>query len=274
MGDRGDARTKNVLISKTSLLQNEASFDRLFCDVLAQDTYSIFYNRYFSDDPIFNHAKFSDAVLESENYSSSEVQVMFQTIVDRTKEFQIPASLYAERFWNNARSLESDAIDFGFVIIEQMHVLAKTVGSEKQKDSRIEVSFTEDVELWNNAFVKSFKIPEVWIPELRRRLESALSDPFTRLVVARESGFSEASGCLLLHNTPKNCMGVYCVGTVPERRSRGIAAAMMAEAELEARRVGCEVIVLQTVASDGVTPMYFKMGYETAFDRDVLQFGR
>ncbi len=49
---------------------------------------------------------------------------------------------------------------------------------------------------------------------------------------------------------------------------------MMAEAEREARQRNCEVIVLQTVASDGVTPMYFKMGYETAFERDVLKFNQ
>ncbi len=219
MGNCRDTWTKNVLISKTSLLQNEASFDRLFCDVLSRDRFSIFYNHYFSDDPIFNHARFSDSVLESADYSSSEVQDLFQDIINKAKEFQIPASLYAERFWMNARSLESDAIDFGFVIIEQMHILTKGIGLfEKPPGSKIEVSVTEDIELWNSAFVKSFQIPGVWIPELRRRLESTLNDPFTKLIVARENGFSEASGCLLLHNIPKDCMGVYCVGTVPERR--------------------------------------------------------
>ena len=263
------------MISRESLLQNEASFDRLFCDVLTRDKFSIFFNYYFSDDPIFNHANFSGTILESLNYNSSQVQEILKEIVNKTKDFEIPASIYMERFWKNAKNLERDAIECEFMIIEQMHILTKEVRKSTEKpDSGIEVLVTREPELWNNAFIKSFQIPKVWVPELRRRLGSAINDPSTKLLIAKEKERSEASGCLLLHNTPGDCMGVYCVGTIPERRSRGIARAMMAEAELEAERKNCDILLLQTVASDGVTPMYLRMGYEIAFERDVLQYTR
>jgi len=181
--------------------------------------------------------------------------------------------LYVDRFWRNSKSLEKDAIEFGFMIIEQMHILKKATPTfTSQEDPAIEVQATEDTLLWNNAFVKSFAIPENWIKELETRLQQIINDPKTILLVAKEKGFSEASGCSLIHVDPPDCMGVYSVGTIPERRSHGVARALMAAAEIEAMQKKCDTMVLQTLASDGVAPMYFKMGYETAFERDVLQF--
>ncbi len=216
---------------------------------------------------------FSDAVLDSDEYSSSGLQEMLEEVVDRTNKMQIPASLYVERFWKNSRILEGDAIDFGFVVIEQMHVLTKKVlSASPEGNSRIESAVTKDVQLWNKAFVKSFGIPDTWAPELLRRLNQAVADPTTLLIVAREEGVGEASGCTLLRINPPECLGIYCVGTIPERRSHGVARAMMAEAEREAFERNCRILVLQTLASDGVTPMYLKMGFETTFERDVMQF--
>jgi GNAT superfamily N-acetyltransferase len=259
-------------LNTAPLLQNEISFDRLFCDVFASDLFSIYYNIHFSDDPIFNHVTFSDSILDSENYSSG-LEVTFRDIVDQSNMINVPSSLFVERYWKNARGLEQDAVDFGFVVVEQMHVLSKKVpASPTAKNSRITVAQTRDVRMWNEAFVKSFDIPETWTQELANRLMGALADPDTILLVAREEGMREASGCILLHVNPRECLGVYCVGTIPERRSHGVASGMLAEAESQALKRNCETIVLQTVASDGVTPMYLNMGFETAFERDVLQF--
>jgi hypothetical protein len=260
------------LSSNLSLLQNETAFDSLFCDKVDGVGFSIYYNPHFWDDPIFNHVIFSSSVLDSENFNSLELDSSFEEIIERTRKIQIPATLYVDRFWRNSKSLEKNVIDFGFMIIEQMHILKKAVRNPESVEATIEVTGTEDTNLWKNAFVKSFGIPETWIKELEGRLEQIVKDRKTILLVAMEKGFSEASGCSLIHIDPADCMGVYCVGTIPERRSHGVARALMVATEIEALERKCHTLVLQTLASDGVAPMYFKMGYDTAFERDVLQF--
>jgi len=233
----------------------------------------MYYNPSFRDDPIFNHVMFSSSILDSQNYDTVEVETIFKEIIKKAKRVGVPASLYVDRFWKNSRSLEKDAIDFGFLIIEQMHILKKpTTSPHLGEANEIMVQVTGDVDLWNGAFVKSFAIPQNWIGELEKRLTQISKDPKTLLLVATEKGKSEASGCSLLHIDPAECMGVYSVRTIPERRGHGVARALMATAEIEARGRNCEAIVLQTIASDGVAPMYLKMGYNTAFERDVLQF--
>jgi len=253
------------------VLQNEFSFDRLFCDVLAGSNFSIYYNAYFSDDPIFNHAAIASSILDSEEYSSIEIDSIIDAIVTKTKSVDVPASIYVERFWKNARSLEGDAIESGFRIIGQMEVLTKGVEKPSEEDCDIDVYQTKDIDAWNRAFVKSFDIPPGWLPELERRLRMFVCDRSTILMIAKEKNLEEPSGCLLLHVDPQDHLGVYCVGTIPERRSHGVAKSMMVKAEEFAFENKCDRILLQTLKSDGVAPMYLKMGFAIDFERDVLQ---
>jgi GNAT superfamily N-acetyltransferase len=66
-------------------------------------------------------------------------------------------------------------------------------------------------------------------------------------------------------------MGVYCVGTLPQKRGRGIARSMLQRSEVIAQSEGCKIMTLQTIESDNVTPMYLKLGYAMEFERNVLQ---
>ncbi|MGI0092411.1 MAG: hypothetical protein ACREBS_11955, partial [Nitrososphaerales archaeon] len=58
-----------------SMLSNEREFDRLFCDVIQRDRFSLFFNERFADDPVFNHATIASAILES---TTEERQQEFQ----------------------------------------------------------------------------------------------------------------------------------------------------------------------------------------------------
>lgn len=138
-------------------------------------------------------------------------------------------------------------------------------------DRNIRVEQTKDVNAWVGAFAKSFRIPEYWIGELKKRTTQVLNDKSVVLLLATEENMDEGSGCLLFCEHPPHYLGVYCVGTIPERRSRGVAKSMLIYTESYARENGSDLVLLQTVRSDGVTPMYLKMGYTLDFERDVLQ---
>ena len=258
------------------MLENERSFDELFSDVHRSDDFTLYYNKYFSDDPIFNHAVISEEILDSENPSEDRILNVLQSIKSDAKVEQIPASIFVDEFRRNAAKFEKVAVEFGFRIIEKMDIMSKAVNiSAESPNDQILVEETKDVETWNETFVSSFGIQDSWRIELQRRGKVFASNPSTILLLARENGASiEISGCSLLHFSPPEYAGVYCVGTVPERRFRGVAKELMLKAESIAYEKKCNLLLLQTMTSDGVTPMYLRLGYRIDFERVVLQLSQ
>ena len=275
-------RKKSDITGYSRLLANERSFDGLFCDSLElEEKGTLFFNRSFPDDPVFNHVKVSTRLLTVESIELESFDRLFQLLRNATKDLSLStASIFLEEFWPNAARFQRSAIDNGFRVHEQMKTLSKKLGQESRSErigkGRIHVFETNDVESWNDIFMRSYLIPNSWGDELLRRERGFLkrNEGTTKLLAASERESEDASrakGCLLLNENPKGIMGVYCVGTLPEARGRGIARSMLDHSEEIGKHRGCELMTLQTVVSDNVTPMYFKLGYELDFERNILQ---
>ena len=169
--------------------------------------------------------------------------------------------------------MERAAIEDGYLIAGLMQILSKEVAvASNSKEEKIEVIETRNFPLWNEVFMRSYSINPVWESELLKREDMFSNDRSTTLLLAKEPNSElAASGCMLLHKIPNDFLGIYCVGTLPQSRHRGIANSMMRKAEDIAAKIGCEYLTLQTLASDGVTPLYQNLGFEIDFERTVLQ---
>ncbi|HKW04399.1 MAG TPA: GNAT family N-acetyltransferase, partial [Nitrososphaerales archaeon] len=163
-------------------------------------------------------------------------------------------------------------VDKGFRVRDKMEILSKHVDSKNPIDieDKIKVRISKDYANWNRIFVSSFQIPESWNEELLRREEVATKNDSVNLILGRELWSDEDQGCLLSFLDESKVMGIYCVGTLPRWRGRGIAKMMMRFVENNARNLGCNLLTLQTINSDGVSPMYKKIGYRTEFERDIF----
>lgn len=254
------------------MIANERSFDRLFCDVICYDRICTYYNMSFSDDPIFNHIVLDDSLSSVEYSDFAYDQVLSDSVLAATQ-LKIPVSIFVDKFHSWAERFEQIAIDREFRIGERMNVFSKVVAETLPTVSDfVKIVITKDFELWNDIFIQSYGIPDSWKEGLLTRERAFLDDPRTTLILAEEPEVEvEVSGCLLLHLEPKDWMGVYCVGTLQERRHKGIARRMMLAAEKIAYEKGCRFLTLQTVVGDGVTPMYQQIGYRIEFERDILQ---
>jgi uncharacterized protein YgfB (UPF0149 family) len=262
------------MIRYQKILDNERSFDELFSDVYRDKDFLLYYNVSFSDDPIFNHATISDIVFDLDDTSEEKISEILEKIMEKAKTFGVPASLFVDEFRKNARRVEKVGIELGYRIVEKMEILSKDLGrlNELPDNPEIVVTETTDIGTWIDVFVRSFGISEPWLGELEKRTKKLTKDPRTILLLAKErNSFLKASGCLLLHISPPECAGIYSVGTLPERRGHGVARALMDKAESLAEEKGSSFAALQTVASDGVTPMYLKLGYNLDFERVILQ---
>ena len=255
------------------MLLNERSFDKLFCDVSSTNRFDLYYNRSFSDDPVFNHAVIDDSILESiGDLDRDSLSVLLYEIKSEASARNVPPTIFVERLWKIAQRLETAAIEDGYVIAGLMQILSKAVTASNSDDARIDVIETMDVRLWNKVFMQSYSINPGWESELLKREDMFSNDRSTTLLLAKEFDSElSASGCMLLHRIPNDFLGIYCVGTLQQSRNRGIATSMVRGAEDFAAKIGCKYLTLQTLASDGVTPLYQNLGFEIDFERTVLQ---
>jgi GNAT superfamily N-acetyltransferase len=265
------------------LLENEHSFHRQFSDVMKfpSEHLTLFYNTKFGEvaDPVFNHFLFDEAVLVGDE-SSDGLEKSFEEMKHEEKVTRIKIGLFVEDFWPKAKVIENLAVDSNYVISDSMEILSKTLPEATEsrslnptdlafEEKGIKVNLTSEVQTWNDIFSESFSIPASWMEELVRREKAIVKRPNAFFVLA---GFesSPASAGLLAYRMPERCLGIYCVGTVPKSRGKGLAQAMLQFTEKLAGNLGCTVLTLQTIDSDGVSGMYKKIGYSTDFRRNVF----
>lgn len=261
-----------------SLLANERGFHLLFCDLFETSSFSLYHNRVFAEDPIFNHFVIDDELLLSQApLDSSMVRLVVSEIRSKAESFELNTTIFLENFWPRSAQFERASIGMGYRVADKMEVLTKILGRRITKatepgEARFEIAETMDVGMWNKVFMSSYAIPRQWEAELLRREGEILKNRGASFILATDRKRANMpSGCLLEFSGPDPYVGIYCVGTIPEQRGKGVARQMLLSMEDHALTSDKPVVlVLQTLSSDGVAPMYKKMGYATRFERDIL----
>jgi GNAT superfamily N-acetyltransferase len=254
------------------LLRNERGFHRLFCDLKKFEQFSLYHNKEFADDPIFNHFVIDETLLQNGSSSdTSKMKVVIQAAKSISQELNLRTSIFIENFWARAQQFEKIAVELGYRVTDKMEILAKKIVSRSSKNNeacQVDISFTNDIDTWTQVFMSSYSIPQSWLQELLRRENAILQMTNSKFLLARLG--AHPVGCLLVFVEPEHYLGIYCVGTIPEQRGKGIAREMLLFSEAYALKAGCDLLTLQTLTSDHVSPMYKKFGYKTQFERDVL----
>ena len=120
---------------------------------------------------------------------------------------------------------------------------------------------------WTGAYLRAFYGSEGLAGVVNPIVSSLLKD---RRVTLLESRTRRAIvGVLPVFRTAE-VAGVYCVGTVPEHRRRGVATGLLAEAGRIAHAEG-RPMVLQTLTSEGALQFYLDRGFEIMHSKLVLE---
>ena len=157
--------------------------------------------------------------------------------------------------------------DLGYAEVDTMSVLVSEAPIEAQPIDGRRVEPATSPETWTRAYLRAFygdeDLSDVVTPIVTRLLGSR----GVTLFESRVKG--ETAGVLALFRT-HGIGGVYCVGTVPEFRSMGIATGLLAKAR-EAAEGERRKLVLQSLASDGSMALYMKRGFEVMYSKHVLE---
>ena len=124
----------------------------------------------------------------------------------------------------------------------------------------------ENLDDWCKSYLSAFYGELSLMESVRASIKKALKERRTKLILA-EVG-DRPAGTIAIYRR-EHYSGVYCVGTVPQFRGRGVATAMLRRAREIAEEDGT-TIVLQTFLSDSFENFYVKRGFKRIYSKDVL----
>src|SRR5579863_9087198 len=123
-------KTKKDHLYFEELLQNERGFHRLYCELVRDEFLTLYYNRFFSEDPIFNHYVLDNSMLEGAIAVEPE---RTRSIVKKAKlqgqELRLSTSIFIEDFWPHGAQFVKSAVEQGYRITDKMETLTKEVQS-------------------------------------------------------------------------------------------------------------------------------------------------
>ena len=135
-----------------------------------------------------------------------------------------------------------------------------------ESDAGIRRVGKERIVQWSRAYLQAFYGDDRLLPAVTRVVGGLVADRSATLLEARLGG--SVAGVLALYRT-RHVAGVYCVGTVPSFRRRGVAGALLDRAAALAESEG-RYLILQTLESDGVEAFYRKRGFVRVYRKRLF----
>lgn len=132
---------------------------------------------------------------------------------------------------------------------------------------RVREMSARTVDEWAEAYLLSFYEDRTLLPHTSRVVRRLVRNRSASLLEARLG--KAVAGVLAVFRTPR-LAGVYCVGTVPSFRRKGVAGALLAQASEIAAAEGRRMM-LQTLTSDDAEGFYKKRGFVELYRKQFME---
>ncbi|HSD05205.1 MAG TPA: GNAT family N-acetyltransferase [Nitrosopumilaceae archaeon] len=156
--------------------------------------------------------------------------------------------------------LEKMLVKKGFVLYDTQHVLTKNSDSNLEHSAMHHVA-KKDSLLWAEIFCKSYDCLE-WIDEVNSIVRNSVSQ--IEYLVDSEHNAS----CVALYEK-NSILGLYCLGTIPEYRKRGLGKSLINYALTQVKRKNLDFLMLETYEKDNLIEFYSNLGFEKIYEKKV-----
>jgi len=168
-------------------------------------------------------------------------------------------------------SLESSLLkrlaERDYRIADQMAVMETDNPSFKvNAELSLEMGIDRGIERWAKVYLQSFYGEISLMRPVMNVLRRVAKNKDVTLVLASKGGMP--AGALALFRTP-GLLGAYCVGTLPNMRGAHVASTILDFSSKLARNEGRRLI-LQTILSDSVEPLYKKVGFRRVYLKELF----
>ena len=232
------------MISKME--ENEAGFTGIWTEMTTLECGVHFLNSHLPSDIFFD--KLTSITCESEKMID-EALYLFQR--HNTRPF-----IYV---LNNS-ALEELLRKKGFTFYDTQHVLKKLTDNNLE-NLPIHHIAKKDSLLWADIFCKSYDCPE-WFDEVNTIVRKSVSE--VEYVVDSEYNAS----CAALYEK-NSVLGLYCLGTVPEKRRKGLAKLLITYALNQVKTRKLDFLMLETYQRDALLEFYLKLGFEKVYEKKI-----
>jgi ribosomal protein S18 acetylase RimI-like enzyme len=164
-------------------------------------------------------------------------------------------------------SVLREALGKNYAVVDKVSVMEmRSPSFQSNPDVLVERAREEDSREWCEAYLQSFYGSLELIEPTLEIVQRSMGKEGVSFVMAR-IGMSVA-GTLVMYRK-QDVLGVYCVGTVPRFRRKGVANTMLEFAQNVSRDAGATMI-LQTMLSDGAEGLYIKMGLVSVYRKEIF----
>jgi len=244
---------------------NEEDFCSIWADRLRiYKNVHLFVNKKMPSDYFYNRLNLCNAEISCEGLRKAEL-----------KFFRNNMDCYVYVHEKNAHS-QMKLVRAGFSWIDTMDVL--TLAREPNLDSKhkdtTDVSVIRakhaDIPSWATIFCESFEIQDMQA-EIKQRIERSF-DKLILLISSACSGHSapQIAGCCALF-VNHGIIGLYCLGTIPKFRGRGVARKLVANGFQHTSKYDLDYLFLQTFESQDLSAFYSKFGFKLAYKKRVFE---
>jgi len=160
----------------------------------------------------------------------------------------------------NNQKLEELLLKKNFKFYDTQHVLRK---SDISDDKNFPVRHIEkkDSILWAEIFCKSYDCYD-WIDEVNRIVQDSYSQ--VEYLIDEKHNAS----CVALFEK-NSILGLYCLGTLPEKRKKGLAKLLINYALNRVKSRNLDFLMLETYQRDDLLDFYSKLGFKKVYEKQV-----
>lgn len=158
----------------------------------------------------------------------------------------------------NCPTLEELLRKRNFVHYDTQHVLKKKNAS--QETHKVYRITKDDSMLWSKTFCSAYDCYE-WITPVDKIVRNSLS--LIEYYVDKS-----ISSCMALYEK-NSILGLYCLGTIPNMRKKGIAESLINFAQSEVNRRKLKFLMLETYQKDNLLDFYLRLGFQEIYQKNI-----
>jgi N-acetylglutamate synthase-like GNAT family acetyltransferase len=219
----------------------------------------MYLNKVFAEDYFFNRIRLKQEAFGVKNLANK--------IAKKCKEIGVVPYLHVFE-----RDLDGLLPRQEFAILDTMSVLRNHSKKNESTDAvnqiddgiiHVEIINSDKLCEWIEIFCSSFMVPD-W----RHELEIRIARNFEKLHLVICYLDKTPAGCAALFSTEK-LMGLYCLGTLPQFRARGVASRLVRHSMRIAEAHGTDLF-LQTLSSHRLACFYSRLGFRSHYRKKIL----
>jgi GNAT superfamily N-acetyltransferase len=160
----------------------------------------------------------------------------------------------------NNQMLEELLLKKNFKFYDTQHVLKKSV-SQDSKNYPVHKIEKSNSLLWAEIFCKSYDCCE-WFDEVN----SIVRNSYSKVEYLIDAEYN--ASCVALYER-NSILGLYCLGTLPEKRKKGLAKLLINYALNKVKTRKLDFLMLETYQKDDLLEFYSKLGFVKLYEKKI-----